>query len=110
MTNSIQTRPASEFDMVIGWLIDHDAKKRDVAVSILTRLGPPAVSMLVEEAISADKEAEHRIAILGVIERIGGTLELDDAVRLRSLIWHPDPSVRDKAEKAVRITYRGSQQ
>jgi hypothetical protein len=96
-----QTRPTNKFEMVIGWLIDRDAKKREVAVSILMRLGPPAVSLLVEEAISADKKAEHRIAILGVIERIGGTLELDDAVGLRSLIWHPDPGVRSKAEQTI---------
>ena len=94
-----QTRPASEFDMVIGWLIDRDAKKREVAVSILTRLGPPAVSLLIDEAISANKKSEHRIAILGVIERIGGTLGLDEAVGLQSLTWHPDPGVRSKAAR-----------
>jgi hypothetical protein len=87
--------------MVIGWLIDRDAKKREVAVSILTRLGPPAVSLLVGEASKPGRRAEHCIAILDVVQQIGGLPEPSTMFGLQSLLGHGSPSVREQAERTI---------
>lgn len=111
MDRTVQTPPAgSRFAMVVAWLVDQDERKREAAVSILGRLGEPGVPHLVQEAIGANKQAEHRIALLDIIQQIGGPLELDDSVKLRTLFFHRDPAVRDKAEAVGRFMYRGGQQ
>jgi hypothetical protein len=96
-----QARPTSEFDTVIGWLADQDERKREAATSILTRLGPPAVTLLVEEASKPGKRAEHCVAILDIVQQIGGPPEPSTIFGLQSLLGHHSTAVREKAEQVI---------
>jgi hypothetical protein len=89
------------FDILVKWLgLNHPQKNR-AAVTWLCRLDKPAVPLLVQEAIKPGKRSQHRVAILDVIERIGGPLGPDEMFGLQSLLRHSDPRVREKAEQVI---------
>lgn len=93
--------PASSLDTAIGWLIDRDAKKREAAVSILTSLGKPAVLLLINEVDKPKRQPKHSIAILDVIQRIGGPLEPKEMFALQFLLRHRNPAVCEKVARVI---------
>lgn len=57
--------PASNLDMVIGWLDDKAKEKNEAAISILCRVGPPVVKYLISAALKPDKRWQHLVASRG---------------------------------------------
>jgi hypothetical protein len=66
-----------------------------------SRFGKPAVEPLAQEAIRDGRTAKHRIAILDVIQQIGGPFGPGELFSLQSLLQHGDPGVRAKAEAII---------
>ena len=102
MAISMEPRPGEgRFDLLLRWLTSKDMKKNQFAVNTLCGLGKPVVSALVMEAILPGKRAQLRIALLDVVQRIGGPLGPEDMFRLRDLLLHRNHAVRRKAEEVI---------
>ena len=102
MDEATTNRPSQgRFDLLIKWLGLKDPQKKGEAVSLLCRAGRLATPLLVQEAIKSGKRSQHRIAILDVVQQIGGPLGMDELLNLQSLIQHRDPGVRQKAEQVI---------
>lgn len=91
-----------EIERPIGWLSLDDPQKNQAAVKSLCRMGHPATARLIAEADKPGRSAQHRLALLGIIQRIGGPLGQAEFRSLRSLLRHPNPGVREKAEQIIR--------
>jgi hypothetical protein len=102
MNELTQTDPCSgSLDLVIGWLGGKDAEKVEKATSILRRLGRQVIEFLILEATKPGKRSQHRIAILDVVQKIGGPVGVDELFGLQTLYQHADPNVRAKAEQVI---------
>ena len=89
------------FATLIKWLGIADEQNHRVAVTMLLRLGQEVTPLLVREAIRPGKRSKHRIAILDVVQQIGGPLEMDELFSLQSLLQDCDPHVRAKATVVI---------
>ena len=101
MVTAVHKPPSSSFEMVIDWLVDQDVRKRQAAVSMLCRVGRPAIEFLLLDAQKPRRQAKHVLAILAVIEQIGTPSAPDDLFALQSLLRHRSPFVRQKAEELI---------
>lgn len=99
-----QTRPSPDthhFDTLVKWLGLKDPQKNRAAVTLLCRLGKLATPLLVQEATKPGRRPEHLIAILDVIQTLGGPLGLNEMWGLQSLLRHRNPDVCQKAEQVI---------
>ncbi|MEI8371665.1 MAG: hypothetical protein WCJ35_02405 [Planctomycetota bacterium] len=96
-----KTAPTSNLDLVIEWLGSKIAKEKEAAISILCRVGQPAVEYLISAAIEPSRPSQHLIAILDVILQIGVPLGFDEMFGLQSLLGHRSPDVRRKVEEII---------
>lgn len=102
MAGSMEPRPGEgRFDALVRWLGAKDAKTEQFAVTMLCQVGKQAALPLIMEAMSRGKRSKHRVAILDVVQRIGGPLLPEEWLRLRSLFQHRDPAVRRKAAEVI---------
>ncbi len=94
MAKSTEPRPGEgRFDALVRLLGSKDPQTRQEAAAMLRQAGKPAAPPLVNEAIKPGKRSHHRIAILDVVQQIGGPLGPDDMSRLQDLLRHRDPCV-----------------
>jgi len=96
-----QSPSTSNLDLVIRWLDSKIDKEKEAAISIFCRVGQPAVEPLIQAAIKPGMRSLHLIAILEVIQAIGGSFELDEIFALQSLLRHRSPDVREKTEEVI---------
>lgn len=101
MAGTMEPHPGQRFETLIRWLGLKDPQKNDMAVTMFCRLGKPVVHSLIQEAFKRGKRSPHRVAILDLVERIGGPFQHDDIFSLRLLLRHRDPGVRAKAERVL---------
>ena len=85
----------------IKWLGGKHRAKSEAAATLLCRLGTPVGPLLIREATASGRRPQHRIAILDVLQRIGGPLGSDELYGLQYLIEHPDADVRQKAKQVI---------
>ena len=95
--NSTENR----FITLVRWLGLNDPQRKQKAADFLCCAGTPASRLLIEEAIKPGKESHHRIAILDVVQRIGGPLGPDELFGLQSLLQDRNPDVGRKAEVVI---------
>lgn len=94
MDRTIEPPPGEKnFDTLVKWLNSKDPQKRLVATTVLCRVGKPTAPLLVFEAIKPGKRSQHRIALLDVVQQIGGPLGPEQLFSLRDLPRHRDPAV-----------------
>jgi hypothetical protein len=102
MAKSTEPRPGEgRFDTLVRLLGSKDPQTRQEAAAMLRQVGKPVAPPLVIEAIKPGKRPQHRIAILDVVQQIGGPLGPDDMFRLQDLLRHRDPAVCRKAEQVI---------
>jgi hypothetical protein len=101
--HEIMEPPGGEgrFDVLVRWLGLEDPQKNSLAVEMLCHLGKEVVASLIQAAIEPGKRSHHRVAILDVVERIGGPVGWDEMSGLQSLLRHNDPNVALKAERVI---------
>ena len=94
MADTMQNDPGRRrFALLIKWLGITDEQRHRAAVTHFVRLGRDVVPLLVVEAIKPGKRSPHRVALLDVIQKIGGPLELDEMCGLQFLLRHRDLDV-----------------
>jgi len=97
-----EPRPGEgRFDTLIRLLGLEDPQTRQEAAAMFCQVGKPAVKALIQEACKRGRQSQHRIAILSVVEQIGGPLDFKEMFSLQSLLGHRDPDVREKAVEAI---------
>lgn len=102
MAKSTDPRPGDgRFDTLVRWLGSKDRQKFQFAVITLCGLGQAAAMPLVIEATRPGKRSQHRIAILNLVQKIGGPLDPEDMFRVQDLLRHRDLGVRRKAEEVI---------
>ena len=84
------------FDMLIRLLDEKDEQIRHAAAAIFCQVGKQISPGLIREAHMSDRSYPHRIAILSVVQQIGGPLGFDEIFGLWTLLWHPDAGIRAK--------------
>ena len=108
MAGITDPRPGEgRFDTLIRLLGVKDPQTRQEAAAMFCRVGKLAVRGLVHEALKRGRRSQHRIAILDVVQKIGGPLGNEDMFRLQSLLGHHDSGVRAKAELVIMSLCRG---
>ena len=102
MEGIIETAPTTHyFDTLVKWLGLRDPQKNRAARTLLCRLGTPATPLLVQEAIRPGTRAGHVIAILDVVQQIGGPFGPDELFGLQSLLRHRNRHVVQAAEQII---------
>lgn len=91
----------NEFDFLVRWLSLDDRQKNQFAITVLCRLGLRFAPPLILAAIRDGKPPRHRIAILDVVQQIGGPLGLNELMNLQSLLRHRSLGVRSKAAQVI---------
>lgn len=102
MDETTQTQPNRvRFDALVRRLSSEDPETREAAAKVFCGVGRLAAELLVQEAVKPDKRLEHVIAILDVVQRIGGPPTLEEMFSLQSLLLHQNPAVQSKAAMAI---------
>ena len=96
-----EPRQGERFSTFVRWLSSKDFQKREKAIAMFCQVGKGIVPALIQETIRPGKRSQHRIAILEVIEQIGGPVGFDDMCRLQSLLGQRAPSVCQKAAEVI---------
>ena len=84
------------FDRLIRLLGEEDEQLRQETAASLCQMGRPIVLALIREANRSGRKYEHRIAILSVIQQIGGPLGFDEIFGIWTMLGHPDAGIRAK--------------
>jgi hypothetical protein len=89
------------FDTLIRLLGVKDQQLRQDAAAMFCQVGKPIVPTLVHEAQRPGRRQQHRIAILDVVQQIGGPIEPDALFGLQSLLRHHDAAISAKVEQVI---------
>jgi hypothetical protein len=88
---------------LLEWIGGSDGEKLLAAVTILLRLGPSVVEFLLLEALKPATQVAHKLRLLDLAERVGGTLSPADRARLQVLRHDSSAAVRQKASEVLAV-------
>ena len=102
MAGRMEPRPGEgRFDTLIRLLGQKDPQTRQEAAAMFCQVGKQAVPPLIREVLKPGKRSQHRVAILDVVQQIGGPLGFDEMSGLQLLLRNRALDVREKAERVI---------
>lgn len=90
-----------QFPTIVRWLTGKDTLRRAIALTTLSRVGAPAVSLLLKEAMKPRKGEQTRLRLLEAVEKIGVPLQPDEFLDLTIMASRFSPAVQQQIARVI---------